>query len=184
MKANYTIKVNITDRGSILAAKKALQRTHERRVKVLKYFFRVFAREAVAVIRQEIAAKKPLYNSNLTSSVSWTAGAYRATIWVADEGAVYFEYGTGPMGAKYPHPDVPQSGYGPSWLTRADGKDMADMYGWTPHKSKDGDTVYYRTIGQPSHPFWHDAWDKILNQELYEGKTLIDVCWETAVKHG
>jgi hypothetical protein len=74
---------------------------------------------------------------------------------VDDEYAVFFEFGTGPVGAKNPHPLHPTYTTD-AWYTKADGKPMDELYGWTPLTDEDGET-YYLTIGQKAKPFMYET---------------------------
>jgi hypothetical protein len=94
------------------------------------------------------------HDTNLSSSINGFVTGNVGVIKVDDENAVFFEFGTGPDGAASWHPKG--TGYRTTgWFTKADGKPMDTLYGWTP-LGKDGDTYFY-TEGQPAKPFMYET---------------------------
>lgn len=175
MSTYTSYRVNVADRKSIQRVTEELKQEKLRRMQIVDKFLQIYGKRGVKVVRDSIAAQHPKYNSQLTASVSYRVTGNRVTIWMDNPkgtGALYFEYGTGPVGAANAHPDPDGWEYrGKPWYTKADGKDMAGMYGWKDH----GGGVYL-TQGQPSHPFWHNA-----KQILMSGK-FVDECWMEAKK--
>lgn len=172
--SDTTYNVNVFSRKSIADVTEYFRGEMTRRKQVVDKFLAIYGKRGAKVVRDCIAAQHPKYNSQLTASVSWRVTGNRVTIWMDNPrgtGALFFEYGTGPVGAANPHPDADGWTYGKAWATEADGKDMHELYGW----GKKGDTVYH-TRGQPSHPFWHEA-KKILASDKF-----IDACWMEAKK--
>lgn len=169
----YTVDVRLS-RESIRKVEEDLKAKKARRKHIVNKFLTIYGKRSAAVVRKCIAEQHPQYNSQLTASVSWRVSGNRVKVWMDDPyatGAIYFEYGTGPQGAAHPHPDADGWSYGPAWYTRAGGKDMENMYDW----KKYGDGVYY-TSGQPAHPFWYNAMEKITEEDF------IDDCWMEAKK--
>lgn len=124
------------------------------------------AQEELSNLAVEIARKKCLayakHNHELADSIRartvYKDGKFTTQITAGADSAVFFEFGTGIMGAKEKHPAYARRGwdYGPAWYTQADGKDMEAEYGWEPLYNEDG-SVYYLTVGQPAKPFMYET---------------------------
>lgn len=118
--------------------------------------------DGVTIAKAKVVQLGIKYDTNLTKSINGMVVGNVGFVKVDDKHAVFFEFGTGPVGAKNKHPKG--KGYASKgWYTKADGKAMDALYGWTP-LGKDGDTFFY-TEGQPSKPFLYQTAIE-LRQEL------------------
>jgi hypothetical protein len=124
----------------------------ERRVRLL---LKTLTDRGAVIAKAKVVEHGIIYDDELTSSIYGFVEGNIGFIRVDDEHAVFFEFGTGPMGASNPHPLHPSYSTD-AWFTRADGKPMDKLYGWKPLNDKDGDT-YYLTVGQKSKPFMYET---------------------------
>jgi hypothetical protein len=126
----------------------------EKRVRLL---LKTLTDRGVEIAKAKVVEHGIIHDAELTNSihgylsVSLGAGFIR----VDDKNAVFFEFGTGPVGASNPHPLGPTYTTD-AWVTKADGKPMNELYGWTPLPYGDGET-YYLTFGQKSKPFMYET---------------------------
>ena len=108
------------------------------------------------IARAKVVEHKIIHDTNLTNSIGGFIQGNVGFIRVNDEHAVFFEFGTGPVGASDPHPLGKSKYKSDGWYTMADGKPMDRLYGWQPLESPEG-TVYYYTQGQKAKPFMYDT---------------------------
>ena len=154
---------------SVKSIKQAVKETRNFEAK-LKEFCEVLAKklafEAVAEARALFAGYS-MYPTDSETLKNISCYPVRPGVWCVTSGtgqSWFFEYGTGPEGAKDPHPEG--ANYkSEGWVTKADGKDMATLYGWKPLTAADGSTVYY-TEGQPAKPFMYGSRQHIQNREV------------------
>lgn len=156
------IKVKL-DPHSIDAAIREIQaykQDLERRVRLL---LKRLTDEGVKIAKAKVVEHGIIHDAELTNSingfvsVTLNAGFIR----VDDEHAVFFEFGTGPVGASNPHP-LGGSYKSEGWFTKADGKPMDSLYGWKPYGT-DGDT-YFFTEGQKAKPFMYETAQKLKDE--------------------
>lgn len=125
--------------------------------------------EGVTIARAKVIQFGIKYDNQLTASINGLVTGNVGVIKVDDEHAVFFEFGTGPVGAKNPHPM--STGYKSSgWFTKADGKPMDSLYGWFP-LGDDGDTYFY-TEGQPAKPFMYQTALELRRDLLLKAKEV------------
>lgn len=124
----------------------------ERRVRLL---LKRFTDEGAVIAKAKVVAHGIIHDNELTNSINGFIEGDVGFIRVDDEHAVFFEFGTGPVGAKNPHPWHPTY-TSDAWVTKADGKPMDALYGWTPLEAEDGNTVFL-TVGQPAKPFMYET---------------------------
>lgn len=124
----------------------------ERRVRLL---LKTLTDRGVEIAKAKVVEHGIIHNTNLTNSINGFVQGNVGFIRVDDEHAVFFEFGTGPVGAKNPHPLHPTYTTD-AWYTKADGKPMDALYDWTPLTDDDG-SVYYLTFGQKSKPFMYET---------------------------
>lgn len=125
----------------------------ERRVRLL---LKEMTDRGVEIARAKVVEHGIIHDTNLTNSINGFVMGNTGFIRVDDQYAVFFEFGTGPVGAQSSHPSGKGTYSSQGWYTRADGKDMESLYGWTPLGGGDGD-AYYLTYGQKSKPFMYDT---------------------------
>ena len=123
----------------------------ERRVRLL---LKRLTDEGVKIAKAKVVEHKIIHDTKLTNSINGFVSGNVGFIRVDDEHAVFFEFGTGPVGASDPHP-LGGSYKEKGWFTAADGKPMDELYGWYP-LGKDGD-VYFFTEGQKAKPFMYET---------------------------
>jgi hypothetical protein len=111
------------------------------------------------IAKAKVVAHGIIHDNNLTNSIHGFVDGDRGFIRVDDEYAVFFEFGTGPVGAEIGHPLKPKYRT-KAWYTKADGKPMDDLYDWSPLTNEDGST-YYLTFGQKPKPFMYDTAQKL-----------------------
>lgn len=147
-----TIRVKLDPHSVAQAIEEIRQYQAELDIKVQKLLRTlVWSGKRIARAKVTDTIKHDMFLSN---SIDGFIQGNQGFIRVDDKNAVYFEFGTGPVGAKDPHPLA--DGYkNEGWWTRADGKDMEALYGWKPFGTE-GDT-YYFTYGQRSNPFMYDT---------------------------
>ncbi len=114
--------------------------------------------QGAEIVRMKIVEMGANYSGDMLSGVG---GYFNPTlnigcIKVTSDHAVFVEFGTGPVGSANPHPLGGVNYKGEGWWTKADGKDMATMYGWQPIILEDGNIIYY-TEGQPARPFMYET---------------------------
>lgn len=148
-----TIVVHL-DPQSIAAAVKELtayKKYVEARTKALLH---TLTADGATIAKAKVVQLGIKYDNELTASINGLVTGNVGFIKVDDEHAVFFEFGTGPVGAKKPHPKS-QKYAATGWVTKADGKPMDTLYGWTP-LGDDGNTFFY-TEGQPAKPFMYET---------------------------
>lgn len=124
------------------------------------------AERAVDLCRANLLAETMQQSGDLYDKISADVvydgdkknGKFRVILKADSEHALYVEFGSGIEGKKSPHPQAGKWGgkkyRDTGWWTAADGKDMAQMYGWLPFELPDGTVIYY-TEGQPARPFMY-----------------------------
>ena len=125
----------------------------ERRVRLL---LKEMTDRGAVIAKAKVVEHGIIHDTNLTNSINGFVMGNTGFIRVDDQYAVFFEFGTGPMGASSPHPSGEGTYRSQAWYTQADGKDMETLYGWTPLGDGVGDT-YYLSVGQKSKPFMYDT---------------------------
>jgi hypothetical protein len=149
------IKVKL-DPQSISNAIKELERYKKDLERRVRFLLEELTYRGVEIAKAKVVEHGIIHDMNLTNSINGFIMGNQGFIRVDDEHAVFFEFGTGPVGKLKPHPSKEGKYVGGGWYTQADGKPMDDLYGWTPHTAKDGNTIYW-TMGQPSKPFMYDT---------------------------
>ena len=124
----------------------------ERRVRQL---LKTLTDRGAMIAKAKVIEHGIIHDSKLTNSIHGFVSGNFGFIRVDDEHAVFFELGTGPVGASNPHPLGPTYSTD-AWYTKADGKPMDELYGWTPLSGKDGQE-YYLTFGQKPKPFMYET---------------------------
>ena len=124
----------------------------ERRVRLL---LKTLTDRGVVIAKAKVIEHGIIHDNNLTNSIGGFVSGNTGFIRVDDEHAVFFEFGTGPVGASDPHP-LGGSYKSNGWYTKADVKPMDELYGWTPLSDEDG-SEYYLTFGQKSKPFMYET---------------------------
>lgn len=124
----------------------------ERRIRLL---LKTLTDRGVAIAKAKVVEHGIIHDTNLTNSINGFVMGNMGFIRVDDKHAVFFEFGTGPIGAREKHP-LGREYKAKGWYTKADGKPMDELYNWTPLEDKDGN-VYYLTLGQPSKPFMYET---------------------------
>lgn len=147
------IKVKLDPRSIENAIKEieAYKADLERRVRLL---LKRLTDRGVEIAKAKVVEHKIIHDTNLTNSINGFVSGNVGFIRVDDEHAVFFEFGTGPVGAKKPHP-LGSSYKTEGWYTQADGKPMDELYGWKP-LGEESDT-YYFTEGQEAKPFMYET---------------------------
>ena len=150
------IKVKL-DPNSIEDAIKEIQAYKDELENKVRLLLSKMTEQGVEIAKAKVVEYGILHDAELTSSIRAYVSPLLGSgfIIVDDENAVFFEFGTGPLGAKKPHPLLPTYS-SDAWYTRANGKPMDSMYGWKPYVDSDGN-VYYLTIGQRAKPFMYDT---------------------------
>lgn len=127
----------------------------------------------VETARIKVVEMGAYYSGDLYSGImgyfspTLNAGFVRVT----SEHAAFVEFGTGPRGSASPHPNGGVNYKDEGWFTKADGKDMAMMYGWQPLVLGNGDIIYY-TEGQPAKPFMYETAKELERQFLQIAKEV------------
>lgn len=124
----------------------------ERRV---RFLLETLVGRGTTIAKAKVVEHGIIHDSELTNSIGGLVDGNIGFIRVDDKHAVFFEFGTGPVGAKNPHPWHP-SYTSDAWYTKADGKPMDALYGWTPLAGKGGE-AYFLTMGQPAKPFMYET---------------------------
>lgn len=136
----------------------AYKKDLERRVRLL---LKRLTDEGVEIAKAKVVEHKIIHDNELTNSINGFVRGNVGFIRVDDEHAVFFEFGTGPVGASNPHP-LGGSYKSEGWYTAADGKPMDQLYGWKP-LGGDGDT-YFFTEGQEAKPFMYETAQKLKDE--------------------
>ncbi len=148
-----TIEVRLDPQG-VEAAIKELNAYKEYLVARTEALLQRLTSDGATIAKAKVVQLGIKYDNNLTASINGFVTGNVGFIKVDDEHAVFFEFGTGPIGAANPHPKggkYKSSG----WFTKADGKAMDSLYGWT-RFGDDGNTFFY-THGQKSKPFLYET---------------------------
>lgn len=148
------ITINLNEKGGLKKGIKELN-AYKRRVKQKSIqLIQRLIDDGISVAKAKIIDLGIIHDNNLSNSINGLITGNVGFIKVDDKNAIYFEFGTGPSGAKSPHPHggVYKS---TGWYTKADGKSMDSLYGWQP-LGNDGDT-YFFTTGQKAKPFMYET---------------------------
>ncbi len=136
----------------------AYKKDLEKRVRLL---LKRLTDEGVEIAKARVVEHKIIHDNELTNSINGFVSGNVGFIRVDDEHAVFFEFGTGPVGASDPHP-LGGSYKNKGWYTAADGKPMDELYGWK-RLGSDGD-VYFFTEGQEAKPFMYETAQKLKDE--------------------
>lgn len=147
------IKVKL-DPKSIENAIKEIEAYKEDLEKRVRLLLKRLTDEGVRIAKAKVVEHGVIHDTQLTNSINGFVMGNTGFIRVDDEHAVFFEFGTGPIGASDPHP-LGSSYKSEGWYTKADEKPMNELYGWRP-LGKDGD-VYFFTEGQKAKPFMYET---------------------------
>lgn len=152
-----TIKVKLNP-NSVEKAIKELQDYKAEIKRRVKLLIEMLVDRGADIARAKVIEYDAYNYGNLYNSISGVITEERGLIQVDSEYALFVEFGTGPIGSQNPHPGGENVTYkSEPWYTKADGKPMDLLYGWTPTELEDG-TVIYKTYGQKSKPFmWNTA---------------------------
>lgn len=120
----------------------------------VKNLLQAFIDNGISIAKQKVVDYRIIYDNNLSNSITGFISGNIGFIKVDDKNAVFFEFGTGPRGAKSPHP-LGGAYKTEGWFTKADGKSMDTLYGWQPFGS-DGN-IYFYTEGQAAKPFMYET---------------------------
>ena len=148
------IKVKLDPR-SIADAIKKIEEYKADLEKRVRFLLETMVGRGEIIAKAKVVEYKIIHDNDLTKSIRGFVQGNVGYLHVDDEHAVFFELGTGPVGASDPHPLHP-SYSADGWFTRADDKPMDKLYGWTPLESGNG-YVYYHTYGQKSKPFMYET---------------------------
>ena len=149
------IKVKL-DPNSIEDAIKEIQAYKDELEKKVRLLLSKMTEQGVEIAKAKVVEYGILYDTNLSDSISGFVVGNTGFIKVDDKNAVFFEFGTGPVGAANPHPSGNGKYGNKPWYTMANQKPMSSMYGWQPLIGTDGNVFYY-TDGQESKPFMYDT---------------------------
>lgn len=164
-----TITVDLNKNGGIEKAIKELQQyKKDLNSRVHKLLQRLID-NGVSIAKVKIINLGIIHDSNLSSSINGLITGNVGFIKVDDKNAIYFEFGTGPAGAKSPHPNG-GSYKSTGWYTKADGKPMDSLYDWQP-LGDDGDT-YFFTTGQAAKPFMYETALELRNKVVSIAKEV------------
>ena len=160
MKKVIKVKLDPRSIDNAIQEIQAYKMDLERRVRLL---LKRLIDEGVKIAKAKVVEHKIIHDAELTNSINgyMSVALNAGFIRVDDEHAVFFEFGTGPVGASNPHPlgvSYKESG----WYTKADGKPMDELYWWRPLGS-DGDT-YFFTEGQEAKPFMYETAQKLKDE--------------------
>ncbi len=151
MKKVIKVKLDPHSIAEAINELQAYKEDLERRVRLL---LKRFTDEGVVIAKAKVVEHGVIHDTKLTNSINGFVKGNIGFIRVDDEHAVFFEFGTGPVGAEEPHP-LGGAYKSEGWFTAADGKPMHTLYGWFPYGSE-GDT-YFFTEGQPAKPFMYET---------------------------
>lgn len=160
MKKVIRVKLDPNSIEDAIRELQAYKEDLERRVRLL---LKRLTDEGVRIAKAKVVEHKIIHDAELTNSINgYVSVALNAGfIRVDDEHAVFFEFGTGPVGARNAHP-LGGSYKSEGWYTAADGKPMDKLYGWKPYGT-DGDT-YFFTEGQAAKPFMYETAQKLKDE--------------------
>lgn len=158
MRKVIKVKLDPHSIESAINELQAYKRDLERRVRLL---LKRLIDEGVEIAKAKVVEHKIIHDNELTNSINGFANGNVGFIRVDDEHAVFFEFGTGPVGASHSHP-LGVSYKSEGWYTAADGKPMDQLYGWKP-LGDDGDT-YFFTEGQEAKPFMYETAQKLKDE--------------------
>lgn len=123
----------------------------------IKTLLKQLTDRGATIARAKVVEYGIIHNTRLLDSIDGFCVGNTGYVRVNDEYAVFFEFGTGPVGAQVPHPLSNSGEYkSEGWYTAADGKPMDMLYGWMPLNGNEGEVFYY-TQGQRSKPFMYDT---------------------------
>lgn len=152
MKKVIKMKLDPYSIANAIEELQAYKESVERRTRLL---LQRLVDNGIQIAKAKVVEHGIIHDTNLTNSIDGFVTDNVGFIRVDDQYAVFFEFGTGPVGASDPHPL--SNGYKRSgWYTAADGKPMNQLYGWLPLETPDG-TTYYYTEGQKSKPFMYET---------------------------
>ena len=149
-----TIVVDLNKKDGVKSAIKELEKYKKDLNSRVHRLLQRFIDEGISIARAKVVSLGIIYDNNLSSSINGLIVGNVGFVKVDDKNAIYFEFGTGPKGAKNPHPSG-GSYKSTGWYTKANGKPMDSLYGWKPLGS-DGDT-YFFTEGQAAKPFMYET---------------------------
>lgn len=152
MKKVIKVKLNPQSIADAIKELEDYKADLERRVRLL---LKTLTDRGVQIAKAKVVEHGIIHDTELTNSINGFVKGNVGFIRVDDEHAVFFEFGTGPIGASSPHPLGPTY-TADAWYTKADGKPMDELYNWTPLTSENGD-IYYLTMGQKSKPFMYET---------------------------
>lgn len=158
MKKVIKVKLDPHSIADAINEIQAYKKDFERRVRLL---LKRLTDEGVKIAKAKVVEHKIIHDNELTNSINGFVSGNVGFIRVDDEHAVFFEFGTGPVGASDPHP-LGGSYKEEGWYTAADGKPMDTLYGWKPLGS--GGDVYFFTEGQPAKPFMYETAQKLKDE--------------------
>lgn len=142
------------DPHSIDEAIKEIQAYKEDLERRVRFLLKRLTDQGVEIAKAKVVEHKIIHDTKLTDSIGGFVMGNVGFVRVDDENAVFFEFGTGPIGAKNPHPSGDGKYASQGWHTQADGKPMERLYGWKPLFGED---VYYYTEGQAAKPFMYET---------------------------
>ena len=148
------IKIDLNKKGSIENAIKELEAYKKNLNSRVQRLLQRFIDDGISIARAKVVSLGIIHDNNLSGSINGMIVGNVGFIKVDDKNAVYFEFGTGPRGAQSPHPNG-GSYKSEGWFTKADGKPMDALYGWSP-LGNNGDTYFY-TEGQAAKPFMYET---------------------------
>ena len=152
MKKVIKVKLDSQSIADAINEIEAYKKDLERRVRLL---LKTLTGRGVGIAKAKVVEHGIIHDNELTNSIRGFVSGNVGFIRVDDKHAVFFEFGTGPVGASNPHP-LGVTYTTDAWYTKADGKPMDELYGWTPLTGEDGET-YYLTTGQKSKPFMYET---------------------------
>lgn len=158
------IKVKLSEQGIQQAINEIKQYEEDLKKKAMLVVEQLVA-EGILVSKAKVKEYGIIHDTKLSSSIHGMIVDNKGFIRVDDKYAVFFEFGTGPVGAKKPHPLQPTYTKD-GWFTKADGKPMDLLYRWNYITNENGDKVYF-TKGQKAKPFMYDTAQE-LREKFYE----------------
>lgn len=167
------IQVNIFDPKSIDKAIKKLNAYKlEVETKTVDLVKKLIT-NGVSIARVKLVEYQAYYSGELYDDI---VGYYSEStnigyVRVTNDHAAFIEFGTGPRGSASPHPMGGGSYKSEGWYTKADGKPMDAIYGWTPIQLENGDVIYY-TEGQPAKPFMYETAKQLENDFIRVAKEV------------
>lgn len=151
MKKVINVKL---DPHSIEEAIKELQAYKEDLERRVTLLLKTLTDRGVNIAKAKVVEHGIIHDNNLTNSINGFVKGDTGFIRVDDIYAVFFEFGTGPVGSQNPHP-LGSSYKSEGWYTAADGKPMDKLYGW--HPLGDDEDAYFYTQGQKAKPFMYET---------------------------